>query len=198
MLQQQEEQIENKSNEKVRAFAKALYEKDIKTTYVKKNETIAVLGYGLQGRAQASNLSDSGFKVTVGLRKDGASWNLAKKDGHKVMEVQDAAKEASIIHVLVPDMVQSDLYKKIEPYVTKGKALGFSHGAAIHWGWIKPPSNVDVFMIAPSLCSGLWNPITSRGSSRCNRPGLAKDSGTRKGDRQREGRSHQNNIQGGS
>ena len=149
MIQQQEERIENKSNEKVRAFANALYEKDIKTTNVKKNETVAVLGYGLQGRAQASNLSDSGFKVTVGLRKDGASWNLAKKDGHKVMEVQDAAKEASIIHVLVPDMVQSDLYKKIEPYVTKGKALGFSHGAAIHWGWIKPPSNVDVFMIAP-------------------------------------------------
>src|SRR5487761_749897 len=149
MIQQQEERIENKSNEKVRAFANALYEKDIKTTNVKKKETVAVLGYGLQGRAQASNLSDSGFKVTVGLRKDGASWNLAKKDGHKVMEVQDAAKEASIIHVLVPDMVQSDLYKKIEPYVTKGKALGFSHGAAIHWGWIKPPSNVDVFMIAP-------------------------------------------------
>src|SRR5487761_532369 len=149
MIQQQEERIENKSNEKVRAFANALYEKDIKTTNVKKNETVAVLGYGLQGRAQASNLSDSGFKVTVGLRKDGASWNLAKKDGHKVMEVQDAAKEASIIHVLVPDMVQSDLYKKIEPYVTKGKALGFSHGAAIHWGWINPPSDVDVFMIAP-------------------------------------------------
>ncbi len=145
-MMQQQEQFESKE---VEASAQALYEKDIKTTTVKKNETIAVLGYGLQGRAQASNLSDSGFKVIVGLRKDGSSWNLAKKDGHKVMEIEDAAKAASIIHILVPDMVQSELYKKIEPYVTKGKALGFSHGAAIHWGWIKPPPDVDVFMIAP-------------------------------------------------
>jgi ketol-acid reductoisomerase len=145
MMQQQ---VETRPKE-VENGAKALYEKDIKTTYVRKNETIAVLGYGLQGRAQASNLSDSGFKVIVGLRRSGASWDLAKKDGHKVMEVKDAAKQASIVHILVPDMVQSELYKEIEPYVTKGKALGFSHGAAIHWGWIKPPTDVDVFMIAP-------------------------------------------------
>jgi ketol-acid reductoisomerase len=142
-------QQEQFKSEDVGASTKALYEKDIRTTTVKKNETIAVLGYGLQGRAQASNLSDSGFKVIVGLRKDGASWNLAKKDGHKVMELQDATKAASIIHILVPDMVQGELYKQIEPHVTKGKALGFSHGAAIHWGWIKPPKDVDVFMIAP-------------------------------------------------
>jgi ketol-acid reductoisomerase len=129
--------------------AKALYEKDIKTNSVKKNEIIAVLGYGLQGRAQASNLSDSGFKVIVGLRRGGGSWDLAKKDGHKVMSVEDAAKTADIIHILVPDMVQAEVYQQIEPYVTKGKALGFSHGAAIHWGWIKPPPDVDVFMIAP-------------------------------------------------
>jgi len=65
------------------------------------------------------------------------------------MEVVEAAKIADIIHVLVPDMVQGDVYKEIEPYVTSGKALGFSHGAAIHWGWVKPPSDVDVFMVAP-------------------------------------------------
>jgi ketol-acid reductoisomerase len=144
MMQQQEV-----SGANVEGSARAFYEKDVKTTTVKKNETIAVLGYGLQGRAQASNLSDSGFKVIVGLRKDGKSWNLARKDGHKVMSLEKAAEAASIIHVLVPDMVQSELYKQIEPYVTKGKALGFSHGAAIHWGWIKPPPDVDVFMIAP-------------------------------------------------
>jgi ketol-acid reductoisomerase len=146
MQQQQETEVRGVSTE---GSARALYEKDVKTTTVKKNETIAVLGYGLQGRAQASNLTDSGFKVIVGLRKDGKSWNLAKKDGHKVMSLEKAAKAASIIHVLVPDMAQSDLYKQIEPYVTKGKALGFSHGAAVHWGWIKPPPDVDVFMIAP-------------------------------------------------
>lgn len=127
----------------------AIYEKDIKTSTVKRSETIAVLGYGLQGRAQASNLADSGFNVIVGLRKDGKSWNLARKDGHRVMELEKAAGVASIIHILVPDMVQGEVYKEIDPYVTKGKALGFSHGAAIHWGWIKPPQDVDVFMIAP-------------------------------------------------
>ena len=129
--------------------AKALYDKDVTTNRVRRTETIAVLGYGIQGRAQSGNLSDSGFKVIVGLRKGGKSWDLAKADGHKVMEVAEAAKAADVIHVLVPDMVQGDVYKEIEPYVTKGKALSFSHGAAIHWGWIKPPKDVDVFMVAP-------------------------------------------------
>ena len=129
--------------------AKAIYDKDVTSTQVKKNEVIAVLGYGIQGRAQSSNLSDSGFKVIVGLRKGGKSWELAKNDGHTVMEVEEAAKAADIIHILVPDMVQGEVYEQIAPYVTKGKALGFSHGASIHWGWIKPPPDVDVFMVAP-------------------------------------------------
>jgi ketol-acid reductoisomerase len=65
------------------------------------------------------------------------------------MEIAEAAKAADIIHMLVPDMVQADVYKQIESHVTKGKALCFSHGAAIHWGWIKPPQDIDVFMVAP-------------------------------------------------
>jgi ketol-acid reductoisomerase len=129
--------------------ATAIYDKDVTSAWVKKNETIAVLGYGIQGRAQSGNLSDSGFKVIVGLRREGKSWDLAKADGHKVMEVRDAAKAADIIHMLVPDMVQGDVYREIEPFVTRGKALSFSHGASIHWGWIKPPADVDVFMVAP-------------------------------------------------
>ena len=129
--------------------AVAYYEKDVTTTDVQRKETIAVLGYGIQGRAQSGNLSDSGFKVIVGLRRDGKSWDLAKADGHRVMEVAEAAKAADIIHILVPDMVQGEVYKEIEPYVTAGKALGFSHGASIHWGWVKPPSDIDVFMVAP-------------------------------------------------
>ncbi len=133
----------------VTSRAEAYYDKDVMTSEVQKNEVITVLGYGIQGRAQASNLSDSGFKVIVGLRKGGNSWELAKADGHKVMDVVQAAKAADIIHVLVPDMVQGEVYKEIEPYVTEGKAIGFSHGAAIHWGWVKPPQNVDVFMVAP-------------------------------------------------
>jgi ketol-acid reductoisomerase len=87
--------------------------------------------------------------VVVGLRKGGNSWNLAKADGHKVLEVSEAAKTADIIHILVPDMVQGDVFREIEPFVTEGRALGFSHGASIHWGWVKPPADVDVFMVAP-------------------------------------------------
>jgi ketol-acid reductoisomerase len=127
----------------------AYYEKDVTTNDVQRKETIAVLGYGIQGRAQSGNLSDSGFKIVVGLRRDGKSWDLAQADGHKVMEVAEAAKTADIIHILVPDMVQGEVYEEIKPYVTAGKALGFSHGAAIHWGWVKPPPDVDVFMVAP-------------------------------------------------
>ena len=129
--------------------AKAIYDSDVKTDQVRRNEVIAVLGYWIQGRAQESNLSDSGFKVVVGLRKDGKSWDLAKSDGHNVMEVAEAAQKADIIHMLVPDMVQGEVYNEIAPYVTNGKALGFSHGAAVHWGWIKPPPDIDVFMVAP-------------------------------------------------
>ena len=129
--------------------AQVLYDTDVTTSNVRRNETIAILGYGIQGRAQASNLADSGFRVVVGLRKGGNSWNLAMGDGHKVMPVAEAAKAADIIHVLTPDMVQGQVYEEIAKHITEGKGLSFSHGAAVHWGWIKPPSNVDVFMIAP-------------------------------------------------
>ena len=114
------------------------------------NQTIAVIGYGIQGRAQASNMKDSGLKVIVGLRKGGKTWTQAEAEGHKVMEVAEAAKAADIIHVLIPDMEQADTYKKeIAKYVTEGKALSFSHGASIYWKWIVPPKNVDVIMVAP-------------------------------------------------
>src|SRR5918999_5842884 len=115
-----------------------------------KNQTIAVIGYGIQGRAQASNMVDSGLSVIVGLRKGGKTWKQAEAESHKVMEVAEAAKSADIIHVLIPDMEQADTYtKEIAPHVTEGKALSFSHGAAIHWRWIVPPKNVDVIMVAP-------------------------------------------------
>ncbi len=146
-----EPKIDRRSATNSVGSTKAIYDNDVTSTQVKKNEVIAVLGYGIQGRAQSSNLSDSGFKVIVGLRRGGKSWDLAKSDGHKVMEVEEAAKAADIIHILVPDMVQGEVYQQIAPYVTKGKALGFSHGAAIHWGWIKPPPDVDVFMVRQKL-----------------------------------------------
>ena len=115
-----------------------------------KNQTIAVIGYGIQGRAQASNMKDSGLNVIVGLRKGGKTWKQAQAEGHKVMEVAEAAKAADIIHILIPDMEQAEAYKRdIAKGVTEGKALSFSHGAAIHWKWIVPPKNVDVIMVAP-------------------------------------------------
>src|SRR5438874_12613064 len=115
-----------------------------------KDQTIAVIGYGIQGRAQASNMKDSGMKVIVGLRKYGNTWKVAEDDGHDVMQVSKAADNADIIHILIPDMEQADTYsKEIAPYVTEGKALSFSHGAAIHWKWIVAPKNIDIIMVAP-------------------------------------------------
>lgn len=115
-----------------------------------KNQTIAVIGYGIQGRAQASNMKDSGLKVIVGLRNGGKTWKQAEAEGHNVMEVSEASKAADIIHILIPDMEQADTYRRdIAPHVTSGKGLSFSHGAAIHWRWIAPPADIDVIMVAP-------------------------------------------------
>lgn len=115
-----------------------------------KNQTIAVIGYGIQGKAQANNLKDSGLNVVVGLRKEGKSWKIAENDGQNVMDVRDAVRNADIIHILIPDMEQASVYKnEISPFVTENKALCFSHGASIHWKWIDPPTNIDVIMVAP-------------------------------------------------
>ncbi len=115
-----------------------------------KNQTIAVIGYGIQGNAQSNNMKDSGLNVIIGLKEGGNSWKKAQNDGHKVMSVSQACKEADIIHVLIPDMVQSKIYKEeIEPNLSEGNALSFSHAASIYWKWIEPPSNVDVIMVAP-------------------------------------------------
>jgi len=115
-----------------------------------KDLTVAVIGYGIQGSAQASNMKDSKINVLVGLRPGGKSWSKAEQEGHKVLPVSEAVKQADIIHILTPDMEQENIYKNdIAPYLGENKALSFSHGAAIHWKWIVPPSNVDVFMVAP-------------------------------------------------
>jgi len=115
-----------------------------------KNETIAVLGYGIQGNAQSNNMKDSGLNVIIGVKEGGSSWEKAKADGHKVMSISEACKAADIIQVLIPDMVQAKVYKEeIEPNLSEGNALYFSHAAAIHWKWIEAPNNVDIIMVAP-------------------------------------------------
>lgn len=117
---------------------------------VLEGKTIAVLGYGSQGSAQAMCMKDSGLNVIVGLRKGSESEKVAKDYGFEVLPVREAAKRADIVHVLVPDQVQAQVYKKeIEPSLGKGKALSFSHGFNIVFGFIKPPKNIDVFMVAP-------------------------------------------------
>jgi len=115
-----------------------------------KNQTIAVIGYGIQGNAQSNNMKDSGLKIIIGLKEGGNSWKKAQNDGHKVMSVSQACKEADIIHVLIPDMIQSKIYKEeIGPNLSEGNALSFSHAASIYWKWIEAPNNVDVIMVAP-------------------------------------------------
>ena len=117
-----------------------------------KDQTIAVIGYGIQGDAQANNMKDSGLKVIVGLREGRPTWNKAKEDGHQVMSVADATKQADIVHILLPDMVQAKVYKEeIGPNLSEGNALSFSHAAAIYWKWIDAPENVDLIMVAPKV-----------------------------------------------
>ena len=111
---------------------------------------VAVLGYGSQGRAQALCFNDSGIDVTIGVRKDGKSWNKAKEDGLKVAEFADAVKDADVVMMLLPDEVQPDIYKEyVEPNLKKGAALEFAHGFAITYKLIQPPADVDVIMMAP-------------------------------------------------
>lgn len=115
-----------------------------------KNQTIGVIGYGIQGEAQADNMKDSGLNVIVGLNENGSSWKKAQKHEHIVMPIEKACKKSDIIHILIPDMVQAEVYaKKISNNISEGNALSFSHGAAIHWNWISAPKNIDIIMIAP-------------------------------------------------
>jgi ketol-acid reductoisomerase len=125
------------------------YEKDADLKYLK-NKTIAIIGYGSQGMAQSQSLKDSGLNVVVGLRKGGESWNQAKKDGLKVATIEDAAAQADIVQMLIPDELQGKVYREqIEPQMKKGKMLMFSHGFNIHYGMIRPGEGIDVAMIAP-------------------------------------------------
>ena len=111
---------------------------------------IAVIGYGSQGHAHALNLKDSGCDVRVGLREGSKSWQAAEEAGLKVMTVADAAKEADLIMILAPDEKQAEIYEQsIAPNLNSGDTLSFAHGFNIHFGYIKPPADVDVIMIAP-------------------------------------------------
>lgn len=130
-------------------MAKVYYDADASLEPLKE-KTIAVIGYGSQGNAQAKNMRDSGLNVILGLRPGGNSWKQAKADGFNVYPISEAAEKGDIIHMLIPDLAQPAVYREqIARYMTKGKALGFSHGFNIHFKQIVPPPNVDVVMVAP-------------------------------------------------
>ncbi|WP_302653951.1 ketol-acid reductoisomerase [uncultured Clostridium sp.] len=130
-------------------MAKMFYEKDTNLGLLQ-GKKIAVIGFGSQGHAHALNLHESGVDVIVGLYEGSKSWNKAKEAGLEVTTTSEAAKNADIIIILVPDEKQAKLYREeIEPYLEDGNALVFAHGFNIHFKQIIPPSNVDVFMIAP-------------------------------------------------
>ncbi len=114
------------------------------------DKTIAIIGYGSQGHAQAQNLADSGLEVIVAELEGTDNWKQAQNDGFSVCSTAEAAKKADIIQILIPDVIQRKVYKsEIEPNLEEGNALGFSHGFNIHFRQIVPPENVDVYMVAP-------------------------------------------------
>ena len=130
-------------------MAKMFYEKDTNLELLK-GKKVAVIGYGSQGHAHALNLHESGIDVVVGLYEGSKSVNRAKEAGLEVLSVKEAAKVADIIMILVPDEKQAKLYKEeIAPNLSSGNALVFAHGFNIHYNQIIPPSDVDVFMVAP-------------------------------------------------
>ena len=129
--------------------AKIYYDKDADLKLLK-GKVVAIVGYGSQGHAQAQNLRESGVNVVIGELAGTDNYKTALKHGFKPVSASEAAKQADIIQVLVPDEVQSYVYRnEIAPNLKKGKALGFSHGFNIHFMQIIPPKDVDVIMVAP-------------------------------------------------
>lgn len=130
-------------------MANMYYDKDANLELLK-GKTVAVLGYGSQGHAHAQNLRDSGVSVVVGLHEGSRSRATASNDGFKVLSPGEAAREGDFIVFLTPDHVQKDIYEKeVKDKLKPGKALVFAHGFTVHYHQVEPPSNVDVFMIAP-------------------------------------------------
>ncbi len=130
-------------------MAKIYYDSDADVRYLE-GKTVAILGYGNQGRAHALNLKDSGVDVVVGLYKQSKSWKRAEEDGMKVLEVEDAVEAADIVMFLIPDMVQPEVYRRlVRDRLEEGDMLMFAHGFNIHYNQIVPPEWVDVTMVAP-------------------------------------------------
>ena len=128
---------------------KVYYDKDADLSLIK-GKNVTIIGYGSQGHAHAQNLNDSGVKVTVGLRRGGASWAKAEKAGLKVAEIAEAVKSADVVMVLLPDEQIASVYAaEIEPNIKQGASLAFAHGFNVHYGQVSPRADLDVWMVAP-------------------------------------------------
>ncbi|MCY2975113.1 MAG: ketol-acid reductoisomerase [Planctomycetota bacterium] len=125
------------------------YDNDADLSHLK-GKTIAILGYGSQGHAQAQNLRDSGLNVVIGQRPGGKNYDLAISHKFEPMSIEDATKKADIINILLPDEVQGDTYKNsILPNLSPGNVLMCSHGFNMHFGQIEPPKGVEAMLVAP-------------------------------------------------
>ncbi len=128
---------------------KVYYDKDADLSLIK-GKQVTIVGYGSQGHAHAQNLNDSGVKVTVGLRKGGASWAKAEKAGLTVAEVADAVKQADVVMMLLPDEQIATVYANdVGPHMKQGASLAFAHGFNVHYGQVVPRADLDVWMVAP-------------------------------------------------
>jgi ketol-acid reductoisomerase len=128
---------------------KVYYDKDADLSLIK-GKKVTIVGYGSQGHAHAQNLSDSGVKVTVGLRKGGASWSKVEKAGLQVAEVGVAVKGADVVMMLLPDEQIAAVYREsVEPNIREGASLAFAHGFNVHFGQVIPRADLDVWMVAP-------------------------------------------------
>ena len=129
-------------------MATVFYDKDVDPKALR-GKTIAVIGYGSQGHAHAQNLRDSGYEVIVGLQAGSKSWAKAEQDGFTVRETADAARNADVVALLVPDQQHHDAYQKIALFMAKGRTLLVAHAFSVHFGEVKPSPDADVVMIAP-------------------------------------------------
>jgi ketol-acid reductoisomerase len=128
---------------------KVYYDKDADLSLIK-GKQVTIVGYGSQGHAHAQNLNDSGVKVTVGLRKDGASWRKAEQAGLNVEEVGKAVQNADVVMILLPDENIPQVYnEEIAPNMKKGATLAFAHGFNVHYNQVIPRDDIDVIMVAP-------------------------------------------------
>jgi len=125
------------------------YDKDCDLNIIK-SKKVAIIGFGSQGHAHALNLRDSEVDVVIGLKEGSKSWEKAKNQGFKVLEVSEAVKEADVVMILLPDEIQPDVYySQIEPNLKEGATIAFGHGFNIHFGLIKPRKDLNVIMVAP-------------------------------------------------